>query len=70
MGSYALCSLFRIVSNSVMACTGLWSFQGKNCPSPGMEKVFSKVEKTLLHNKEGFVECSARDGKDVICGSC
>ena len=35
-----------------------------------MEKVFSKVETTLLHNKEGFVECSARDGKDVICGSC
>ena len=53
-----------------MACTGLWSFQGKNCPPPGDEKVFGKVETTLLHNKERFVECSALAGKDVICGSC
>ena len=38
MGSYALCSLFRIVSNSVMACTGLWSFQGKKLSSSGRWK--------------------------------
>ena len=71
MGSYALCSLFRIVSNSVMACTGLWSFQGKKLSSSGRwKRCLVKLRRLCYTIRREFVECSARDGKDVICGSC